>query len=203
MKKMVAKANTFIYNITAFYKEAKKMAFDNVKDLSLLDITETILRDKNEPVSIYDLIDQAAELKGVELSDTDALTQLYMDITLSGRFVFVGDDKWALKEGHLEFWDKDGFAFVQPDEVEEIDEEELDFTEFNLEDIAEEQEIEDEEEAAELDEETIEEKAYIDVGLQIESTDDDDDVDIDLDTDDYDEDDYNEIMDDYEDMYDE
>src|SRR5690606_22182711 len=113
---------------------------------------------------------------------------------------------WALKDGHLEFWDKDGYAFVTPEEVDEIDDEELDFTEFNLDDMEEEHESEDEENDEELDEEIIEEKEYIDVGLQIESTDEDDDledVDLDLDDDDdYDEDDYNDIMDDYEDMYD-
>ncbi len=182
------------------------MAVDNVKELSLLDITEKILKESAEPISIYELIERAANEKGLDTSNVDRMTQLYMDITLSGRFVFVGDDKWALKDGHLEFWDKDGYAFVTPEEVDEVDEEELDFTEFNLDDVEEEELESEEEEEEEVDEEIIEEKEYIDVGLSIESTDEDDaieDVDLDLDEDeDYDEDDYNDIMDDYEDMYD-
>ncbi len=179
------------------------MADGKLNDLSLLDIVEEILQKNAEPVSIYELIENAATTKGLDPADVDAMTQLYMDITLSGRFVFVGDDKWALKDGHLEFWDKDGYAFIQPDDVEEVEEDEIDFSEFNLEDVeAIEEEIEDEEE---LDEEIIEEKAYVDVGLSLESTDEDDDiddVDLDIDDEDYDEDDYNDIMDDYEDMYD-
>ncbi|MBN3491027.1 DNA-directed RNA polymerase subunit delta [Acholeplasma equirhinis] len=183
------------------------MAAENLSDLSLVDIVEHILKNSNEPISIYELIEQAANLKGVDPANTDQMTQLYMDITLSGKFVFVGEDKWALKDGNLEFWDKDGYAFIQPEEIEEIEDDEIDFSEFVLEDVedAEEEELEEEEDEEELDEEIIEEKEYVDVGLDLESTDEDDgieDVDLDLD-DDYDEDDYNDIMDEFEDMYDE
>lgn len=181
------------------------MADVKLNELSLLDIIEEILKNSAEPISIYELIETAAKEKGLDPEDVDAMTQLYMDITLSGRFVFVGDDKWALKDGNLEFWDKDGYAFIQPEEIEEIEDDEIDFSEFNLEDV-EPEEDDDYEEDEELDEEVIEEKAYVDVGLDLETTDEDeglDDVDLDLDDDsDYDEDDYNDIMDDYEDMYD-
>ena len=183
------------------------MALENLSALSLIDIVEQILRNSAEPVSIYDLIDQAAAIKGVDATNVDKMTQLYMDITLSGKFVFVGDDKWALKDGNLEWWDKDGYAFIQPEEIEEIEDDEIDFSEFNLEDLESEEEVEEEEdEEEELDEEIIEEKEYVDVGLDLESTDEDDeidDVDLDLDDDSYDEDDYNDIMDEFEDMYDE
>lgn len=181
------------------------MASEKINELSLLDIIENILKENKEPISIYDLIEKAATLKGLDTQDVDQMTQLYIDITMSGKFVFVGDDKWALKDGHLEFWDKDGYAFIQPEEVEDIDEDEIDFSEFNLADVEEvEEELEDED-LEDLDEEIKEEKAYVDVGLDLETTDEDeglDDIDLDLD-DDYDEDDYNDIMDDYEDMYDE
>lgn len=180
------------------------MADVKLNDLSLLDIIEEILKSSEGPISIYELIEDAARQKGLDTENVDEMTQLYMDITLSGRFVFVGDDKWALKDGNLEFWDKDGYAFIQPEEVEELEDDEIDFSEFNLDDVeaADDEDYEDEEE---LDEEVIEEKAYEDVGLDLQTTDEDeglDDVDLDLDDADYDEDDYNEIMDDYEDMYD-
>lgn len=180
------------------------MSAEDIKNASMLDIVTNILKEAKEPISIYDIIDQVAKSKGISSDDVDTLTQLYMDITLSAKFVFVGEDKWALKEGHLEYWDKDGYAFVQPDETEDFEDEELDFTEFNLDDLEEQEDEELDEE--EVDEEVIEEKAYIDVSAPVKSTDDDDafeDVDLDIDEEDYDEDDYNEIMDDYEDMYDE
>lgn len=192
------------------------MAETKLEALSLLDIVEHILRLSDEPMSIYDLIEKAATTKALDPSDSKAMTQLYMDITLSGRFVFVGEDKWALKAGNLEYWDKDGFDFVTPSDAESLeDEEEIDFSEFNIDDLEVFDELEEEkkvekekdqdedEEDEEYDEEIEEEKAYVDVGLDLETTDEDDeidDIDLDLD-DDYDEDDYNEIMDDYEDMY--
>ena len=191
------------------------MADKKLIEVSLLDTITLILKENKEPMSIYDLIEATAKKNELDLDDVDMMTQLYMDITLSGKFVFVGDDKWALKDGHLEYWDKDGYAFISPEEIEDISDDEIDFSEFNLADIEDlevdlidednEDGLDDEDEDdEELDEEIKEEKAYVDVGLDLVSTDDDDgsdDVDLDVD-DDYDEDDYNDIMDDYEDMYD-
>ncbi|MFA7417387.1 MAG: DNA-directed RNA polymerase subunit delta [Acholeplasma sp.] len=190
------------------------MADKKLNELSLLDTIAFILKENKDPMSIYDLIEKVAASSNLDIEDVDLMTQLYMDITLSGKFVFVGDDKWTLKDGHLEYWDKDGYAFISPDEVEDTSDDEIDFSEFNLADIEDlevdlvdednEDEIDDDEDDEELDEEIKEEKAYVDVGLDLVSTDEDDgldDVDLDLD-DDYDEDDYNDIMDDYEDMYD-
>ncbi|WP_025724959.1 DNA-directed RNA polymerase subunit delta [Acholeplasma granularum] len=188
------------------------MADKKINELSLLDTIEYILKENKEAMNIYELIEKVATARNLDIKDVDLMTQLYMDITLSGKFVFVGEDKWTLKDGNLEFWDKDGYAFIQPEEIEEIEDEDIDFSEFNLADI-EDLEVDlidetdedlDDEEDEELDEEIIEEKAYVDVGLDLVSTDEDDgvdDIDLDLD-DDYDEDDYNDIMDDYEDMYD-
>ena len=181
---------------------------DKFKSMSMIDIVEHLLKENSEPISIHDIIKQIKEIKNVSDDDVDRLTQLYMDITQSAKFVYVGDDKWDLKERNLEMWDKDGYAFVTPDEVEEDVEEDLDFTEFDIEDLEEQEkdvDDDDEDEEEEEDEEIKEEKAYIDVELPIKSTDEDDaddDLEIEFDND-YDEDDYNEIMDDYEDMYDE
>lgn len=179
------------------------------KSMSMIDIVEHLLKENSEPISIHDIIKQIKEIKNVSDDDVDRLTQLYMDITQSAKFVYVGEDKWDLKERNLEMWDKDGYAFVTPEEEEEDVEEDLDFTEFDIEDIEEvekeKDDDDDEDEEEEEDEEIKEEKEYIDVELPIKSTDEDDvddDLEIEFDND-YDEDDYNEIMDDYEDMYDE
>jgi DNA-directed RNA polymerase subunit delta len=177
---------------------------DKLKSLAMLEVAEVLLKESPKPLTIQQIIQSVAEIKTISLDDIDKLTQLYMDITTSAKFVYCGDDQWDLKERNLELWDKDGFAFVHADEVEEDVEEDLDFTEFVLED-EEEVEVEvDDEEVEEVDEEIKEEKAYIDIDLPIKSTDEEDVDDPDIEFDDeYDEDDYNEIMDDYEDMYDE
>lgn len=181
----------------------------NLESLAMIDVAEIILKENKEPLKIQDIIKKVTEIKGVSEDDFERITQLYMDITQSGKFVFCGEDQWDLKERNLELWDKDGYAFVQLDNTEEVeeDEEELEFTEFNLEDIEEEDEDieEDDEDDEDTDKDELEEeKEYIDVELPIKSTDDDveDEPEIEFDDEDYDEDDYNEIMDDYEDMYD-
>jgi DNA-directed RNA polymerase subunit delta len=179
---------------------------ENLKTLSMLEVAEYLLKNNKKPMTIQELIKQVADIKGVSLEDYDRLTQLYMDITQSAKFVYCGDDQWDLKERNLELWDKDGYAFVHADDVEEDVEEDLDFKEFVLEDEEEEIEEDEEEIEEEIDEESKEEKAYIDIDLPIKSTDEDDgddDIEIEFDDDNYDEDDYNEIMDDYEDLYEE
>lgn len=181
---------------------------EKLKTLAMIDVAEALLKGQAVPMTIQQLIQSVAEIKSISLDDIDKLTQLYMDITQSAKFVYCGDDQWDLKERNLELWDKDGFAFVHAEEIEEDVEEDLDFTEFILEDEEEEViEVEDEEEEVEVEDEEIkEEKAYIEIDLPTKSTDDDDvddDVEVEFDKEEYDEDDYNEIMDDYEDMYDE
>jgi DNA-directed RNA polymerase subunit delta len=185
----------------------------NLETLAMIDIAEIILKESNEPLAIKEIIKKVVEIKKISENDFEKITQLYMDITQSGKFVFCGDEKWDLKERNLELWDKDGYAFVKlehhDEEEEPVDEEEeLEFTDFNLEDIQEEVEADEDEEEAdevidEVEKEALkEEKAYIEVELPILSTDDDVDDDAEIEFNNYDEDDYNEIMDDYEDMYD-
>jgi len=182
---------------------------DKLKTLAMLDVAEVLLKESGKPLPIQDIMRSVAETKEIPLDDIDRLTQLYMDITQSAKFVYCGDDQWDLKERNLELWDKDGYAFVHAEDIEEDTEEDLDFTEFVLEEEeaeVEAEEDEDEDEVAEdLDEEIKEEKAYIDVELPVKSTDDEDldEPEIEFDDDDYDEDEYNDIMDDFEDMYDE
>ncbi len=172
---------------------------ERLKDLSLINVAEEILKEKKEPTSIYTLLDEVALIKEIDTNDVAKLSQLYLDITLSAKFVFCGDGLWTLKEGNLELWDVE--TFTTEDLTEEVEEDDLiDFTEFHLED---EEVVEDEEdEEEEFDEEIKEEKEYIEVELPLETTD-EDNGDEEIEFNDYDEDDYNEIMDDYEDMYDE
>ncbi len=190
---------------------------DSLKDLAMLDVAEALLKEHGKPMSIDTLIKKVCDIKGIDEEDYNKLTQFYMDITQSAKFVYSGQNEWDLKERNLELWDKDGYAFITPDDIEDSEEEEedLEFTEFVFEEKEEEPEAEDEEDEEEeddIDEEAKkikeeeekarkEEEAYIEVELPIKSTDDDDDIDIEFDE--IDEDDYNEIMDDYEDMYDE
>ncbi len=191
----------------------------NLKDLAMLDVAEALIKENGKPMSLDDIIKKICEIKGIAEDDANKLTQLYMDLTQSAKFVYSGNNEWDLKERNLELWDKDGYAFVTADEIEaaEEEEEDLEFTEFvfdEKEEAAEDDDDEDENEAeeqseeekrkkAEEEKERKEEEAYIEVELDTKSTDDDDVDDASgIEFDEYDEDDYNDIMDDYEDMYD-
>ncbi len=172
--------------------------FDKSKSMVEIAIEYVKLNGKQ---NIYDLLNEVAKIKELEEDNLDKLSQLYLDMTLSATFVYCGNDEWDLKENNLDLWDKDG-SFFNKDEVYEDEEEDDDIQledYFIPEDVSldalEDDEDEDEEDKLDEDEEVIE----IDDHIKVYSTDDDDEV-VDLD---FDDDDYNEIMDDYEDMYDE
>jgi DNA-directed RNA polymerase subunit delta len=90
---------------------------DKMKSLAMLDVAEILLKESTKPLTIQEIIKGVAEIKEISLEDIDRMTQLYMDITQSAKFVYCGDDQWDLKERNLELWDKDGFAFVHAEEA--------------------------------------------------------------------------------------
>ncbi len=164
---------------------------------SMVEIAEEFIR-QNGKQNIYTLIEAVANIKGFSQEDEDKKVLLYIDMTLSGNFVYCGNEEWDLKENNLELWDKDGSFFNKEDYIDEDEDDDI-----NLEDylVPEEVDIkaldddddEDEEEKDEDDDDII----VIDDDVKVYSTD-DDDIEIDLD---FDDDDYHDIMDDYEDMY--
>lgn len=180
-------------------------------ELAMVDIVEALIKENNKPITIQEIFSKVAEIKGFELDDVDTLTKLYMNIVESGKFVFMGEDKWDLKEGNLDLWSDDGSAFIET--VSNI-KDDGEFSKFDASDFEDDIEEEDdvaediiddfeEDEDDELDEETKkeleEEKEYIEVELPLHTSDDDDDIEFDADS--FDEEDYDDIMDDYEDMY--
>lgn len=173
------------------------MAKQTYVNKSMVEIAEEILRSEGKK-NIYDLLETVATLKDISKEDTEKLTQLYIDMTLSAKFVFCGNDEWDLKENNLELWDKDGSYFNTADEV--VEEEEDDTLTVDDYYIPEEDDLElkDEEEDEEEEDGILPDEEEDDLLLEEE-----DDIIIEDEEDvDFDDDDYNEIMDDYEDMYD-
>lgn len=173
----------------------------------MVEIAEEIIR-KNGKQNLYSLINMVAEIKGFSTDDAEKSILLYLDMTLSSRFVYCGNDEWDLKENNLELWDKDGSYFAKEDEIDfdedEDDEEEIVLEEYysvsddlDIVDEDDEEVVDEDDEEAKEDEEDVE--ALLDDDIPFYSTDDDDVTEPDLD---FDDDDYHEIMDDYEDMYD-
>ncbi len=171
---------------------------ENISQMSLLEVALKIMEEKGGVVNIYDLINEVLALKGLEDPDNALATQLYVDITTSSKFVYMGEDNWDLKSRQsLDQFDKDGASFnpkdgsFEEDEEDETDEDDLDEDEESDED----DEDEDEKDESEEDEESEEEEEYFE---DEEDENDEDDLDED---DSIDEEKYNEYMDDYEDLY--
>ena len=160
----------------------------NTEQLSMLEVAVELLNQKKTPQTITSLIQEVLELKGLDDPDGVLSTQLYIDITTSSSFVYCGEEKWDLKSRQsLELFDRDGSYFNTGEEYEE-EEEEIELDDYN---------IDDEEET--LDDEDDEDDDYYDeydIPLdEIDPNEDDDEVSY------LDEQEYNDIMDDYESMY--
>ncbi len=185
---------------------------ENLMQMSLLEVAISLMEQKRAPQSIRTLIKETLEMKGIEDPDGEYATSLYTDITTSSKFVYMGDEEWDLKSRQsLEEYDKDGSAFNSKDDEE--DEDLLEQTNLDDEDEDEEEIDEDDDEYEdeydhEEDEEYEEEDEY-EESLDDEDEEDDSIIDDDLvqrydeEDEDFNEDKYNDLMDDYEDMYEE
>lgn len=174
---------------------------ENIQQMSMLEVAVKLMNDKKSKQPISKIIKETLEMKGIDDEDGSHAAQLYIDITTSSLFVYMGDEEWDLKSRQsLDEWDKDGSAF-NSGEVEDDEEEEESADDFySLDDNTEEEE--ENENSDDYDPEADED----------DYDDDDDELEPDeLVTETYDEDDetkymdedsYNDIMDDYEDMYD-
>ena len=93
----------------------------DLNEQSLINIAEDILREKKQPIELYELFDLVLERRGVsEEVVPDVLNAFYADITSSARFVYTGQNTWDLKKHQkIELWEKDGSFFNEYAEVED------------------------------------------------------------------------------------
>lgn len=175
---------------------------ENISQMSLLEIALKLMEQKRGAQNIRSLIKEALEMKGVDDPNGELATQLYIDITTSSKFVYMGNEEWDLKERQsLDEFDKDGSAFNSKDEEYVEDEEDDDLDEDDLDEDDEESDDEEEELSESDDEEEDEDDEESDDNNE---DDDLDDEELERYTEEgFNEDKYNDYMDDYEDMYDE
>ena len=95
---------------------------ENISQMSLLEVAVKLMEQTQGVKNIRALIKEVLELKGLSDEDGSISTQLYIDITTSSKFVYMGNDEWDLKSRQsLDEFDKDGSAFNSKDD--EIDDE--------------------------------------------------------------------------------
>ena len=178
---------------------------ENVEQMSLIEIATQLMEDHDGLYNIYELIRDTLAKKGFDVNDIELAAQLYVDMIASSNFVYMGEDMWDLKSRQpLEQYDKDGSDFVTKEEeyqyettLDDNDEDE------DLDDLSED-ELDDEEDLE--DEDDYDEESDEDDELDEEESDDgelEDDEELETYTEEgFNEDKYNDLMDDYEDMYD-
>ncbi len=169
----------------------------NYDNMSLFDIAYKITEESNDGYTINELLKLTLEAKGMDTSDVEVLTNLYIEICSSSKFVYLENKKWDLKTRHsLDEYDKDGSKFVDKSKVEEIDSDDT-TEEYDDESEDDDEESEDDEND---DDDSVKEKHY---HSKEDNYDDSDDYGDDYSNDDsFDEEKYNSTMDDYEDEYD-
>ena len=185
---------------------------ENISQMSLLEVAILLMEQKKNKQSIKNLMKEVLEMKGLDDEDGSLATQLYIDITTSSKFVYMGDGEWDLKiRQSLDEYDKDGSAFNSKDElfeeedlknvkIDEYEDEDEDYVDeyeddYEYDEDEEEDDYEYEDEDEEDDYEYDEEDDYIGDDIL-------DDAEV-YSEDDFNEDKYNDLMDDYEDMYEE
>ena len=162
---------------------------ENISQMSLLEVAVKLMEQTQGVKNIRALIKEVLELKGLSDEDGSISTQLYIDITTSSKFVYMGNDEWDLKSRQsLDEFDKDGSAFNTKDD--EIDDElDDDLDEDDLDDEDEDDFDDDDDE----DEDDLDDEDDLNDGEDMERYSEEG----------FNEDKYNDYMDDYEDMYDE
>ncbi len=174
---------------------------------SLIEIALEIMEKSNAPLNIYTLLKETLAEKGLDDPDGSLAAKLYTDISISSKFVYMGEDNWDLKSRQsLDQFDKDGSSFISKDEEYQDEDDSEDEDLYDDEDEKDEdeddedseKEYDDEDEESDdhyEDEESEEEDNYEDEDNYDEESDESEEDNYD------DEDKYNQIMDDYEDLY--
>ena len=146
------------------------------QEMSMLEVAELLIQRKIKPQKFEKIAKEVCEIMGLTDEQFQSkLAQFYTDLTLSGKFVTVGEDKWDLKsrqkydvanydtydidfdDEEIEVVTEDGFD-VYPEENEEFIVEPEDETEKEkyLEDEEETEDDYSDESDAEVEEETDE-----------------------------------------------
>ena len=137
---------------------------EQLKEEALIDLAFALLEERREPMEFPALMAELGRLIGLSAEETkERLVRFYTDMNIDGRFLALGDGRWALREWYpVDKIEEETAPSVKPrkrkakakaveDDDEEIieDDEDVDFDEdFDefAEDDEEDFEIEDEEE---------------------------------------------------------
>ncbi|SES19160.1 DNA-directed RNA polymerase subunit delta [Salipaludibacillus aurantiacus] len=76
----------------------KDFTEEQLQETSMIEIANELLTEQNNPIEYHSLLKQVGEAKG--LSDeqlTNRISHLYTEMSMDGRFVNLGDNRWGLR----------------------------------------------------------------------------------------------------------
>ena len=77
----------------------REMTKEQLSEESMIDIAFAILTEKQEPLTLPQLMDEIRKLTGVtEKEMKRKLHQFYTDMNIDGRFLAINDNRWGLRE---------------------------------------------------------------------------------------------------------
>lgn len=91
---------------------------------SLIESASILLENEKKPLNLYDLFDRVTADAGLSAeAKKAAITKFYTDLTISAKFIYVGNNEWNLKVSEkIELWEKDGSFYNEYTVVELPDE---------------------------------------------------------------------------------
>jgi DNA-directed RNA polymerase subunit delta len=91
---------------------------------SLIESAILVLENEKKPLDLYELFDRVTAEAGLsEAGKKEAITKFYTDLTISAKFMYVGNNEWNLKVSEkIELWEKDGSFYKEYTVVELPDE---------------------------------------------------------------------------------
>lgn len=96
----------------------------NNQEMSMLEVAELLIQRKIKPQKFDKIAKEVCEMMGLTDEEFESkLAQFYTDLTLSGKFVTVGEDKWDLKSRQkyeIANYDTYDIDFDDEEEVETI-----------------------------------------------------------------------------------
>ncbi len=176
---------------------------------SLIELAVELMNKKKKPQNIYKFLKELAEIRGLDSNDPAIMSKMYTDITTSSIFVYCGDDedskekdRWDLKHNHpLSLFDKEGSYFNSAEDKARAKEElkaDRAKMEADLDSFDDEDDYEDDIDMDDISEDEIDDADDVVVAENVD-IDDYDDYDYE---ESYSEEEYEDMMDDYEDMMD-
>lgn len=83
---------------------------DHISKLNPLEIALEVTKKNNASIPIYDLLNQVCSICKIDSKDYEKISQLYLYINLSAKFIFCGDG-WLIKENKVNLWDQEYLNF--------------------------------------------------------------------------------------------